>query len=93
MSSHFFSILFCINKNSSLRKNGNLSPSFTSSFTNTAYLVDEGKAMDVIFLDFSKTFDIVLKSIQLDKLSNCEMNGFILCWVMNWLNSEPEKVQ
>ncbi|KAK4826951.1 hypothetical protein QYF61_012800 [Mycteria americana] len=36
-------------------------------------LVDEGKTVDVVFVDFSKALGTVPPSILLDKLSNCEM--------------------
>ncbi|KAK4827172.1 hypothetical protein QYF61_015134 [Mycteria americana] len=55
------------------------------------HLVDEGKAVDVVFLDFSKAFDTVPHSILLDKLSNCGMSGFTVCWVKNWLKDRAQR--
>ena len=43
--------------------------------------VDEGKAMDVVLLDFSKAIGAVPHNILLDKLSSCGMSGFMVCWV------------
>lgn len=40
--------------------------------------MDEGTAMDGIFLYFSKAFDIVPHGILLNKLSICEMYSFML---------------
>lgn len=48
--------------------------------------MDEVKAVDIIFLDFTKTFDTVPANILLDKLSNSEINKITLCWVTNQMN-------
>ena len=45
--------------------------------------MEEGKAMYVLFLDFSKAFDTIPHSILQDRLSNCEVNKYILCWLKN----------
>jgi len=54
-----------------------------SFYEKVTSLVDGGKAVDVVSLDFSKAFDTVLHSILLDKLSNCRMSGFTVRWVKN----------
>jgi len=41
-------------------------------------LVDEGKAVDVIYLDFSKAFDTVPHSILLQKLAARDLDGCTL---------------
>ena len=53
--------------------------------------VDEGKVVDVVFLDFSKAFDTVLHSILLDKLSYCGMSRFMVLWVKNRLKSRAQR--
>ena len=56
------------------------------------HLEDEGKSVDVIFLSFSKAFDIIFHSILLDKLSNCEINRFTLHLMMNWLSGRAPRI-
>ncbi|KAK4815407.1 hypothetical protein QYF61_001395 [Mycteria americana] len=62
------------------------------SYDKFTCLVDEGKEVDVVFLDFSKAFDTVLYSILLDKLSSCGMSRFTVCWVKKWLDSRAQRV-
>ncbi|KAK4832485.1 hypothetical protein QYF61_023532 [Mycteria americana] len=63
-----------------------------STIERVTRLVDEGKAVDIVFLDFSKAFDTVPHSILLDKLSNCGMSRFMVHWVKNWLKGRAQRV-
>ena len=49
-------------------------------------LVDEGKAVDVVYLDFSKAFDTVLHSVLVEKLAAHGLDGHMLCWVEHQLS-------
>ena len=53
-------------------------------------LVDEGKAVDVVYLDFSKAFDVVSHSILLGKMAAHGLNRFL--WVRNWLEGHAQRV-
>ncbi|KAK4831533.1 hypothetical protein QYF61_018135 [Mycteria americana] len=55
-------------------------------------LVDEGKAVHVVYLDFSKAFDTVFHSILLEKLAARGLDGRTLCWVKNWLDGQAQRV-
>ena len=55
-------------------------------------LVDEGKAVDVIYLDFSKAFDTVSHSILLQKLAAHGLDMFTLRWVKNSLDGQAQSV-
>ena len=57
-----------------------------------ARLVDEGKAVDVVYLDFSKAFDTVSNSILLQKLAVCGLYRYTLGWVRNWLEGWAQRV-
>ncbi|GAB0205210.1 mitochondrial enolase superfamily member 1 [Grus japonensis] len=54
--------------------------------------VDEGKAVDVIYLDFSKAFDTVSHSILLEKLVAHGLDRCTLRWVKNWLEGRAQRV-
>ncbi|XP_009331834.1 PREDICTED: RNA 3'-terminal phosphate cyclase-like protein [Pygoscelis adeliae] len=53
------------------------------------HLVDEGKAVDVVFLE---AFGTVPHSILLDKLSSCGTSRFMVRWVKNWLKGRAQRV-
>ncbi|KAK4808572.1 hypothetical protein QYF61_009875 [Mycteria americana] len=55
-------------------------------------LVHEGKAVDVIHLDFNKAFDTVSHSILLEKLAAHGLGRCTLCWVKNWLDGRAQRV-
>ncbi|RMC12280.1 hypothetical protein DUI87_09792 [Hirundo rustica rustica] len=55
-------------------------------------LVDAGKAMDVVYLDFSKAFDTVSHSIFLNKLAAHGLDKSTLHWVGNWLDGRAQRV-
>ena len=51
-------------------------------------LVDEGKPVDMVYLDFSK----VSHSILLEKLSAHGLDRYTLCWVKSWLDGWAQSV-
>ncbi|CAM4597055.1 unnamed protein product [Lepidochelys kempii] len=54
--------------------------------------VDEGKAVDVLFLNFSKAFDMVSHSILVSKLKNYGLDGCTIRWVESWLDCQAQRV-
>ena len=63
-----------------------------SFYEQVTRLVDEGKAVDVICLDFSKAFDTVSHSILLEKLASHGLDKCTLRWVKNWLDGRAQRV-
>ena len=55
-------------------------------------LVDEGKAVDVVYLDFSKAFGTVPHSILLEKLVAHGLDGCTLRWIKIWLKGWVQRV-
>ena len=55
-------------------------------------LVDEGHAVDVLYLDFRKAFDVVPKERLLAKMNSIGMGGKVVGWVREWLSGRTQKV-
>jgi len=54
--------------------------------------VDEGKAVNVVYLDFSKAFDTVHYSILVEKLAAHGLDGRTFHWVKHWLDGQAQRV-
>jgi len=54
--------------------------------------VDEGAAVDIIYLDFAKAFDKVPKERLLEKLRAHGIKGQVLNWIRNWLSDRYQRV-
>jgi len=54
--------------------------------------VDEERAVDVVYLDFSKAFDTVSHNILLAKLRKCGLDEWSVRWIENWLNGRAQRV-
>ena len=63
-----------------------------SFYDKVTHLVDEGKVVDVVYLDFSKIFDTVSHSILLEKRTARGLDGHTLHWVKNWLDGWAHRV-
>uniref|UniRef100_A0A452IYF5 Myosin motor domain-containing protein n=1 Tax=Gopherus agassizii TaxID=38772 RepID=A0A452IYF5_9SAUR len=51
-----------------------------------------GEAVDVVYLDFSKTFDTVLYDLLINKLGECNLDGATIRWVHNWMENSSQRV-
>ncbi|KAK4819046.1 hypothetical protein QYF61_024685 [Mycteria americana] len=74
------------------RKGRSCLTNLISFYDKVTRLVDEGKAVDVVYLDFSKAFDTVFHSILLEKLAAHGLDGCTLRWVKNWLGGQAQRV-
>ncbi|CAM5157618.1 unnamed protein product [Natator depressus] len=54
--------------------------------------VDEGKVVDVLFLDFSKAFDTVSHSILASKLKKYRLDEWTIRWIESWLDCRGQRV-
>ncbi|CAM4553610.1 unnamed protein product, partial [Lepidochelys kempii] len=54
--------------------------------------VDEGNAVDMLFLDFSKAFDMVSHSILASKLKKYGLDEWTIRWIESWLDHRAQRV-
>ncbi|CAM4608765.1 unnamed protein product [Lepidochelys kempii] len=54
--------------------------------------VDEGKVVDVLFLDFSKAFDTVSHSILVSKLKKYGLDEWTIRWIESWPDRRAQRV-
>ncbi|RMB98864.1 hypothetical protein DUI87_24408 [Hirundo rustica rustica] len=62
-----------------------------SFYDQVTHLVDAGRAVDVVYLDFSKAFELS-RSTLLDKLAAHGLDRSTLHWVRNWLDGRAQRV-
>ncbi|PKU41386.1 rna-directed dna polymerase from mobile element jockey-like [Limosa lapponica baueri] len=63
-----------------------------SFYDKVTHLVDEGKAVDVVYLDLSKAFNTVSHSILVEKLPAHDLDGNTLHGVKNSLEGRAQRV-
>ncbi|PKU43995.1 rna-directed dna polymerase from mobile element jockey-like [Limosa lapponica baueri] len=54
--------------------------------------VDEGRAVNVVYFDFTKDFDTASHTILIGKLRKCGLNEWTVRWIENWLNGRAQRV-
>ena len=54
--------------------------------------VDDGKAVDIVYLDFNKAFDKVPHRRLLAKVRACGVVGQVAYWIANWLRGRKQRV-
>jgi len=74
------------------RKGKSCLTNLISFYDQVTHLVDEGKAVDVVYLDFSKAFDTAPHSILLEKPAVHGLDECTLRWIKNWLNGQAQRV-
>ncbi|PKU34531.1 rna-directed dna polymerase from mobile element jockey-like [Limosa lapponica baueri] len=65
---------------------------YTTFYDGMTGWIDEERAVDVVYLDFSKAFDTVSHSILMHKLTKCGLGEWTVRWTENWLNGRAQRV-
>jgi len=61
-------------------------------YDDTTSWVKEGRAKDVVYLNFSKAFDTVSHNILIGKLRKCGLDEWSVRWIENGLNGRTQSV-
>lgn len=61
-------------------------------FDDVTRLLDSGKPVDVIYLDFAKAFDKVPHERLINKVKSLGINGTVLKWISGWLSERAQRV-
>ncbi|PLS49478.1 hypothetical protein CYV29_15670, partial [Carnobacterium maltaromaticum] len=61
-------------------------------FEEVTKLIDEGRAVDVIYMDFSKAFDKVPHGRLMEKVKALGVQGVLARWIKNWLGNRRQRV-
>ena len=54
--------------------------------------VEEGKDVDIVYLDFAKAFDLVPRCRLISKLKAHGVDGELLRWMSSWLKDRKQRV-
>ena len=54
--------------------------------------IDNGKDVDIVYLDFSKAFDKVAHTRLIKKLENYGITGTLLNWIQDFLSNRKQRV-
>ncbi|GAB0200312.1 mitochondrial enolase superfamily member 1 [Grus japonensis] len=54
--------------------------------------VNEGRTVDVVYLNFGKAFDTVSHNILIGNLRKCGLDEWTVRWIENWLNGRAQRV-
>ena len=55
--------------------------------------MDKGKRVDVLYLDFSKAFDVVCHERLMVKLQAAGVTGLMKAWFKDWLSNRKQRVK
>ncbi len=67
-------------------------PNLSEFYEAVSDWVDEGKAVNIVYLDFKKAFDKVPHRKLLAKVRACGVAGQVANWIANWLSDRKQRV-
>ena len=73
-------------------KGKSCSTNLVASYNVVSGWVDERRAGNVVYFDFSKAFDTVSHNIHVGKLRKCEVDKWTVRWIENWLIGRAQNV-